>query len=104
MIGVIALIIWGASSGVKGVNYAITDKRIISDGYGQINTLSLKDITSTSASVTSGIKGKLTIVANRCEGKSMTYILVIPNINNPYHVKDIIDQAIEEYKANSLLR
>ncbi|SFW51263.1 hypothetical protein [Ruminococcus flavefaciens] len=102
VIGVIVTVIESLNSDVNGVNYAITDKRIISDGYGQVKTLSLGDITSTSASITSGSKGKITVKANRYEGRSMLFILVISNVNEPFRVKHILDNAIENYKAGGM--
>ncbi len=99
----IVFIIKGACSGVKGLNYAITDKRIISDGFGELTYLSLGDITSTSASVSSGSKGKLTVRANKYKGQTVLYILVIPNVNEPYRVKNILDKAIADYKKNRVL-
>lgn len=99
----IVFVIKGACSGVKGLNYAITDKRIISDGFGELTYLSLGDITSTSASVSSGSKGKLTVRANKYKGQTVLYILVIPDVNEPYRVKNILDKAIADYKKNRVL-
>ena len=99
---VIAIIIWALSSGNKGVNYAITDRRLISYGYGNYNEISLKDIVSTNAHVGRGTTGSITLKATRYNGAPAFMTMIIPKVNEPLRVKYILDNAIEKYKAGGM--
>ena len=92
--GITALIIWAVTAGNKGVNYAITDRRIIYQGYGQMKVISFAHITSTKANAKS-----LTLRLSMYEGVKTNMIYVIPNVGDPLRVKYILDQAIEKYKS-----
>ena len=95
--GITALIIWAVTVGNKGFNYAITDRRIISHGYGEMKVISFDHIKSTSANAKS-----ITLRLSMYEGVKTNMIYVLPNVGDPLRVKYILDQAIEKYKAGGV--
>jgi hypothetical protein len=89
-----------SSNTVKHVNYAITDQRILSIRYKELWQLSLKAVTDTFIYLNSDNTGKLVINACRDLGRPTSYTYSIPNVNEPYRVKAILDDAVAKYKSN----
>ena len=96
---VVIFIIWVVKKAPKNMCHAITDRRIISYGYSQLQEILLNDVTSTKAHANSRNKGRIIIRANGSQRANTIVTLVIPGVEDPYMVKEILDQAVEKCKA-----
>ena len=96
---VVIFIIWAIKKAPKNMCHAITDRRIISYGYSQLQEILLNDVTSTKAHANSRNKGRVVIRANGSQRANTIVTLVIPGVEDPYMVKEILDQAVEKCKA-----
>ena len=103
IVGIVALITWGIKGAPKGMNYAVTNKRIISYGYKYFQSVRLVEITDVNASVKNNNTGKITVKARGIGGYT---ILFIPSVNDPFRVKSIIEKAkenmINDLNSNSV--
>lgn len=91
---VAGLIIWFFVSGKKGMNFAITDRRVVVFGYGQWIEAKFDDIVVTSVSMTKGNKGRIEISLTEAVDE-----IILWNIDDPYRVKYLLDKAIEDHLA-----
>lgn len=90
---IVTLLIWAVRNGSKNMSYAITDRRILTYGYSQFNEVRFEDIKKTKALVSSENKGR--IVTN-----GLPLVFIMPGVEDPYRVKYILDNAIENYKRS----
>lgn len=97
---VVIIIIRLVKKGDKNLNYAITDRRIITFAYSYWAELSFNDITDTKVHAGKGNVGRITLKATRFEGNRGNLIFIIPNVYDPYRVKYILDKAIEKFKTD----
>ena len=101
VVGVALLIIWGIKGAPKSMNYAVTNKRIISYGYQYFQSIRLREITDVSVRMKDNNTGKITVRAKGTGIDSSLYsILNIPSVNDPFRVKMIIEKAKEEILRN----
>lgn len=90
---VLVLLIWYAEKGNKNVSYAITDRRLVKYAYSQFNELRLEDIKKTKVVIGNENKGK--VIAT-----GLILQVIIPDVEDPYSVKNILDNAIDNCEFN----
>ena len=100
IVAVVFIISWYAKKGQKGLSYAITDKRIICYAYGNWQEIPLECIVSTTAKAGADNRGKITVKARNVPNMGTYVVYMIPWIEDPFKVKYMLDEAIENCKAN----
>ncbi len=73
--------------------YVITDRRLGKYAYSKLNQVLLEDIKSTTVQISRGNKGNVVATGT-------LLVFIIPNLEDPYRVQDILDMAIENYHAS----
>ena len=79
-------------------NYVITSERILSDRYNMFNSIYFRNIMSVEAKVTGETMGNISVKYMDRPQSSRT--CTIYDVQDPFGVKEIIDNAIEKFKAD----
>ncbi|MBO4494021.1 MAG: hypothetical protein J5724_06485 [Ruminococcus sp.] len=83
-----------------GLNYCLTDRRLISFGVNYWQEIPLEDVVRTIA-VEKNNKGKLIVKAIIDENTKKCADYVFPDVEDPCRVKEKLDQAIEKCKTDN---
>lgn len=99
--GIVVLLLWAFNSAPKGMNFAVTNKRILSYGYKYFQQLRIREITDISVSMKNDNTGSITIKAKGTGSYSALYtILKIPSVNDPFKIKSMIEKAKNDLSNN----
>ena len=92
LLGLVVIILERSLKNDNNTCYVITDRRLGKYAYSQWIDVLLEDIKSTTVKISRGNKGSVM-------AKGTLLLFIIPDVEDPYRVQDILDRAIENNNA-----
>ncbi|MBO4523844.1 MAG: hypothetical protein J5723_04085 [Ruminococcus sp.] len=92
LLGLVVIILERSLKNDNNTCYVITDRRLGKYAYSQWIDVLLEDIKSTTVKISRGNKGSVM-------AKGTLLLFIIPDVEDPYRVQDILDMAIENNNA-----